>query len=139
MNQSKTKKDFSCGGVVWDKEKGSLLLIQVKNLVGDVVWTFPKGHPENNESDQEAALREVCEETGWQCEVLNSLQDISYFYSRNGTRFHKTVRWFLMKPLNKVGDFNPQEVLKIEWFPFSEVSKVIIYDSDKELLRKLSL
>ena len=62
-----TRRDFSCGGLVWDGDKNLVLLVYVQNLMKKKVWTFPKGHPEHQELDEQAALREVCEETGWRC------------------------------------------------------------------------
>src|SRR5690242_10730843 len=85
-----TKKDFSCGGMMWDEEKKKLLMVQVENFSGDVVWTFPKGHPEADETDEAAAIREVREETGWEGTVEKQLTDVTYFYTRKGIRYHKT-------------------------------------------------
>ena len=139
MTQIKeTKNDFSCGGVVWDEIRKEVLLIYTENLTKTRVWTFPKGHPELGESDQQAALREVREETGWQCDVVKALYDATYWYVRNQVRFHKTVRWFLMKPVKKTGEFNTQEVLECQWCSFSKAQELISYESDKSLLKELN-
>src|SRR5688572_16168742 len=98
-----TRKDFSCGGVVLDANKQKLLLVQVENLSGAHVWTFPKGHPEKGESDEQAALREVYEETGWECRINGPLDDISYFFVKDQIRFHKLVRWFTMEAIKETG------------------------------------
>jgi diadenosine hexaphosphate hydrolase (ATP-forming) len=66
----------SAGGVVMGH--AGVLLIKVKNLQGQVVWTFPKGHLEPGETAEEAALREVEEETGWRCKILGPLLDVEY-------------------------------------------------------------
>jgi 8-oxo-dGTP pyrophosphatase MutT (NUDIX family) len=132
-------KDFSCGGVVWDQPQDRLLLVQVENLAGNRVWTFPKGHPEPNESDTDAALREVREETGWRCQVVRPITDVDYFYTRNGQRYHKLVRWFLMAPEQKVGDFAPNEILDCQWLDVPEAKRRVLYDSEKTLLRHLGL
>ena len=134
-----TKKDFSCGGLVWDPVEKKLLVVQVENLSKSRVWTFPKGHPEKDESDEEAALREVLEETGWTCEIEQSLMDVEYFYVHDQVRYHKTVRWFLMKPVEKTGVFNTDVIVACKWADLDETKKLISYDTDRELLKKLPL
>jgi len=132
------QKDFSTGGVVWDAEKKRVLMIQVQNLSEDVVWTFPKGHPESNESDEDAALREVLEETGWESKIEQPLMEVQYFYSYKGVTYDKKVRWFFMKPLQKKGTFDPKEVLQSDWCELEKARTLVIYKSDKDLLKKLS-
>lgn len=129
-----TKKDFSCGGLVWDEAQKQLLMVQVENLAHKIVWTFPKGHPEKGETDEQAALREVLEETGWACEITKKLEDISYFYQRDGVRYHKTVRWFLMKPQAKEGSFMEHEIRDVRWATPAEAKGLVVYETDKKLL-----
>ncbi len=137
MPKLKTKMDFSAGGVVWNPTEKQMMLVRVKNLTGKEVWTLPKGHPEAKESDEEAALREVREETGWQCRVLKSMSDVHYWYVHRGVRFAKTVRWFLMAPVEKTGEFSPQEILDCRWFDLEEAAQAVTYPSDKDLLKEL--
>src|SRR5262245_15305009 len=94
-----TKLDFSAGCVVWDASKKKVLLIRVENLSGEKVWTFPKGHPDAGETVQQAALREVREETGWNCTVKQAITQVHYNYSRDKVLYKKTVEWFLMLPV----------------------------------------
>jgi 8-oxo-dGTP pyrophosphatase MutT (NUDIX family) len=132
-----TKKDFSCGGIAWDPKEKKTLLVNVENLSGQKVWTFPKGHPEANETDEQAAMREVLEETGWTCEVLKPMTDVEYFYVHDGTRFQKTVRWFFMKPIAKTGKFWEHEVVEVRWVSIKEAESMISYESDQKLLKEL--
>ncbi len=135
--QSPVREDFSCGGVVLDQSKNLLLMIQVENLSRSVVWTFPKGHPEKGETETEAALREVLEETGWECRVTKPLMDVDYYFVHDNVKTHKVVRWFLMEPIQKTGEFNPVEVKGCEWVSPSEAKKWISYESDQKLLAQL--
>ncbi len=132
-----TKKDFSSGGVVWDAKKKKLLMVYVENLSGSRTWTFPKGHPEKKETDREAAVREVREETGWACTAGKFLMDVKYTYVHGRIRYNKTVRWFMMEPVEKVGSFQEEEVLRTRWTSFAMAKKSVTYDSDKALLTKL--
>jgi 8-oxo-dGTP pyrophosphatase MutT (NUDIX family) len=63
----------SYGGVVFD-EAGRVLLVKPRNSFGGYAWTFPKGRPESGETDQDAALREVLEETGHAARIVGRLE-----------------------------------------------------------------
>lgn len=84
-------------------ERGHVLLIRARDLRDRPVWTLPKGAPNPGETSA-ATVREVREETGYRCEVLRELQPVTYWFQRDGQRVRKTVRWFLMRPLERVGD-----------------------------------
>lgn len=135
--QKPARKDFSAGGIVWDPDAGKVFLIKVRNLLKEVRWTFPKGHPDAGESDTEAALREVREETGWETEIIKPLTDVQYCYRHKGEMFDKTVRWFLMKPVKKVGEPDPNEVLESGWLTPKEARTLVSYKSDTTLLKKM--
>ncbi|MBI4396214.1 MAG: NUDIX hydrolase [Elusimicrobia bacterium] len=128
--------EVSAGGVVL--KEGRLLTVQVQNLLGDVVWTLPKGHLEKGETAAQAALREVEEETGWACRVKRPFGRAHYFFMRNGRRVSKTVHWFLMEPLKKTGESDPEEILKTGWASLATAGKRLTYPSDREILKRLS-
>jgi len=95
--------EYSAGGVVVDQDQDQVLLIQVIDLQGKNVWTFPKGQYQKGESGRDAALREVYEETGWRCRVEAKLPKSEYWFQRKGRRIKKTVQWFLMVPEEQTG------------------------------------
>lgn len=128
-------KEFSAGGVVAGPQ--GLLLIKVENLQGSIVWTFPKGHLEGGETPEQAALREVVEETGWACRVTAPLLDVQYSFKHNGRRVEKTVHWFRMEPVEKTGESDPDEVIDCRWFPMIEARDLLVYKSDLEIMDKL--
>jgi 8-oxo-dGTP diphosphatase len=133
-----TRKDFSCGGIVVGSDQ-RLLLVEVENLSGAHVWTFPKGHPERGEDDTSAALREVHEETGWECRVTGTLTDVDYFFVREGVRYHKLVRWFRMEPVKESGTPMEGEILACKWASVDEARKLLSYPTDFKLLDKLGV
>ncbi len=135
----KIKRDFSCGGLVWDSDQEKVLLVQVENLQRKKVWTFPKGHPEGQELDEATALREVCEETGWQCEIVKPIMDTQYSYVHKNVKVNKTVRWFLMRPVKQTGSFQVEEIKDARWVDLDEAKKLITYESDIKLLKRLAL
>lgn len=124
--------EFSAGGVVID-DRGQFLLIRARDLRNRPVWTLPKGTLAAGETSEQAALREVCEETGYRCEVVRELEAVTYWFQRGGRRIKKTVRWYLMHPLEKVGDHD-HEVDEVAWADREEALRRLRYDSDRRLL-----
>lgn len=135
MAQARPLFEFSAGGVVVD-EQGRILLIRARDLRSRAVWTLPKGALVAGESNTEAALREVREETGYRCEVVRELSPVTYWFQRSGQRVRKTVRWFLMRPLEKVGDHD-HEVDEVDWALRDEALNRLRYDSDRRLVNSL--
>ena len=124
--------EFSAGGVVVD-DRGQFLLIRARDLRNRPVWTLPKGTLAPGETSEQAALREVREETGYRCEVVRELEEVTYWFQRNGRRIKKTVRWYLMRPMEKVGDHD-HEVDEVAWTDREEALRRLRYDSDRHLL-----
>lgn len=124
--------EYSAGGLVVDQE-GRVLLIRARDLRNRPVWTLPKGTLIAGETSADAALREVREETGWRCEVLRELEAVTYWFQRDGARIRKTVRWFLMRPLEKVGEHD-HEVDEVKWADREDALARLRYDSDRRLL-----
>ncbi|NPA53250.1 MAG: NUDIX hydrolase [Aquificae bacterium] len=129
-----TKWEFSAGGVVYrknDEGKLEILLIRVKNR-----WSFPKGNIEKGEPKDQAALREVKEETGVDAEIVEYLGEVDYWYSMGLTRIHKFVYYYLMK--YKGGDIVPQkeEIDEAKFVPFEEVENLLTYPTDKEIFER---
>lgn len=127
-------KEFSAGGVV--TRGGKFLLIRMRNLQGDLVWTFPKGHLEGRETPRQAALREVEEESGYLCRVRRSLALVRYSFEREGTPVRKRVRWYWMEPLRRSGRADPKEIFGLRWLPYSPARRLLRYPADFRLLEK---
>lgn len=129
--------EYSAGGVAVNKQ-GRLLMVKVKNLKGDIVWTFPKGHVEKGEKSEETAVREVREETGWECRIVEPLDTVTYWFKWNSDLIRKAVRWFLMKPVKHVSEHDELEIIGVEWVDQKEAVMRATYPSDKKLLKKLA-
>ena len=124
--------EFSAGGLVVD-EQGHVLLIRARDLRNRPVWTLPKGTLIGGETSADAALREVREETGWRCELVRELEAVTYWFQRDGDRVRKTVRWYLMRPLEKAGEHD-HEVDEVAWATPEDALTRLRYDSDRRLL-----
>jgi polyphosphate kinase len=94
-------------------------------------WSFPKGKVDPGESDADAALREVLEETGITAEIGESLSPIGYI---DQTGAPKIVRYWMMKPLS--GQFSPNaEVDEVRWLSIDKALELLSYEPDRALLR----
>ena len=130
----RTEWEFSAGGVVYRKnENGKLeiLLIRVRSR-----WSFPKGNIEKGEPKDQAALREVKEETGVDAEIVSYLGEVDYWYNSGLTRIHKFVYYYLMKYIG--GDIVPQkeEIDEAKFHPIEEVEKLLSYPTDKKIFER---
>jgi 8-oxo-dGTP diphosphatase len=95
-------------------------------------WSLPKGKLEKGESWEEAALREVEEETGFRAQAGKELPSVSYM-DRKGRS--KLVRYWLMEPLE--GGFEPHgEVDELRWLTRREAADLLSYDHDRELVNR---
>ena len=114
-------------------DRGQFLLIRARDLRNRPVWTLPKGTLTPGETSEQAALREVQEETGYHCRVVRELEPVTYWFQREGRRIKKTVNWFLMRPVEKVGHHD-HEVDEVAWIDREEALRRLRYDSDRRLL-----
>jgi len=129
-------REHSAGGVVF--EDGLVLLILTVNLKGEKVWTFPKGRLEPGETPETAALREVLEETGYECRIKEALFKAHYSFTRNGLPVAKDVQWYLMEKAGGDGKpLTPGEIFAMKWCSAAEAEKILIYPSDLKILELL--
>src|SRR2546422_559698 len=73
------------------------------------------------------------EEPGYRCELERELAPVTYWFRRDGRQIKKTVRWFLMRPLEKVGDHD-HEVDEVLWTDKDDALARLRYDSDRRLV-----
>ena len=111
--------EFSCGGVILENNK--VLLVQVKSMKGRKIWTFPKGHQEEGETDIETA-------------IVKPLLKVRYAFTLKGRYVRKVVQWYLMKKLGRIGKHDPSEILAINWVSINKAKEMVEYPSDKRLL-----
>jgi len=94
-------------------------------------WSFPKGKAEEDESDEDCALREVREETGLRCRLGDELPSTEYIDSRGRP---KRVRWWQMEPVEDDGFTPNDEVDEVRWVAPDEASRLLSYERDLALL-----
>ncbi|WP_099188466.1 NUDIX hydrolase [Tepidibacter mesophilus] len=127
------REEISAGGVVLFGN--AILLLRKYN--GD--WVLPKGKVEKNEEKDEAALREVFEESGVKGEIIKYLGEIHYTFKENwdeNKTVHKTVFWYLMKA--KTMNTIPQREEGFVDAKFIHINRVVDlakYDDEKEIIK----
>lgn len=119
----------AAGGVI-ARGSGSDLEIVIVHRPRYDDWTFPKGKAESGETDEQTALREVLEETGFECNLGEELPSVSY---RDHKDRSKIVRYWVMTV--NAGAFEPNdEVDVLEWVSATEAGERLTYDHDVDVL-----
>jgi len=137
---AKRVDEVSAGGLVIDFSgtKGLLIgrLDQKDATRESLLWSLPKGHIEEGETPEEAAIREVAEETGIQSEISRELGVIDFWFMAGGKRIHKTVHHYLFKEVG--GKLAPQvtEVDEVRWFPLEQIVELLAYPDEKKLIAR---
>ena len=121
----------AAGGVVWRPKQGTVEVALVHRPAYDD-WSLPKGKLQSGESEAEAALREVEEETGLRCNLGPELGVLSYTDNKGRP---KTVRYWQMTVAG--GHLAPaNEVDDARWVPLEEARATLSYEHDRDLLQR---
>lgn len=129
----------SAGGVAHRAVDGEIQVVVIKTST-EGRWQLPKGMIDPGETAQIAALREVREEAGITCEIIEPLEVIEYWFvgAFDGPkkRYHKKVHFYLMKYLE--GDVNDHdhEVVEARWVDIDQAKKMLAFDTEKKLIAK---
>lgn len=123
----------SCGAIVFRKYHGNTELLLIKHSAGGN-WSFPKGHMESGETEQQTALREVKEETHIDVELDPSFREVVTFSPKRDVK--KDVIYFLGRAKNF--DYIPRqgEIAQIKWVEINLSHSFLNYDNDKQLVNK---
>jgi 8-oxo-dGTP pyrophosphatase MutT (NUDIX family) len=137
---AKRVDEVSAGGLVIDATGKLGLLIgrrDHKDATGQkILWSLPKGHIEEGESPEEAALREVEEETGIVSVIEKSLGVIDFWFMAGGMRIHKTVHHYLFRENGGLLAPQESEVDEVAWFPLAEIVDRLAYPDEKKLIAR---
>jgi 8-oxo-dGTP pyrophosphatase MutT (NUDIX family) len=130
------RREFSAGGVVVRRFSGVWQFAAIRPLGKRDTWALPKGHIDGRETEQEAAIREVREETGMRTGLDEKLGDVSYWFRADGDRIFKQVSFFLL--IWQSGSPMPQttEVEEVAWFDLEQAADVLAYPGERDIALK---
>ena len=128
-------KEKSCGAIVFKKQKDGIKYLLLHYGAGH--WDFPKGRQEKNENEEQAAMREIKEETG--IEDVNLIdgfrETINYFYKLGEETVFKEVIFFLAQAATDEVKLSSEHI-GYAWLGYENAYKKLTFSNAKELLRK---
>ncbi len=127
------RREKSCGALVYRSHGGKLELLLIRHRFGGH-WSFPKGHVESGENEEQTALREVREETGLEIELAEGFrQSVEYFPK---PYIKKQVVYFLGRAVS--GDVRRQEeeISELRWVDIDEAHRMVPFANDKNLIQQ---
>lgn len=129
-------REVSAGGVVMQADRVLVIVPARRAADGSHVLGLPKGHPDGGETLEQAAAREVREETGVIAELVQELGEVRYWYVRNRRRVAKSVHFFLFRYLS--GDLadHDEEVLDARWMGLHEAQRALTYPGERDMVTR---
>ena len=131
--------ETSAGGLIIDVQAGRAVtaVIARRNRGGRQEWCLPKGHLEGRETAEQAAVREIAEETGISGRVLRHLATIDYWFAGDDHRVHKVVHHFLLEATG--GDLTTEndpdhEAEDVAWVDLEDVSRRLAYPNERRIV-----
>jgi 8-oxo-dGTP pyrophosphatase MutT (NUDIX family) len=129
-----SSEERSAGGVVVRGEQVLVIVPTRRAADGASVLGLPKGHIDPGESELQAAMREVREETGVQVELASELGEVRYWYSREGRPVPKTVVFYLFRYLRGDPADHDDEVEEARWMGLREAQHALTYAGEREMV-----
>lgn len=125
-------KEKSCGAVIFTRDKKELKFVLIKNIEGS--YGFPKGRVEDNETEEETALREIKEEVGLDVDIIKGFKTFDVYLAGRGKKTVKTVIYFLATYSNQQLVAQEDEVASIVVLPFKQCLKTLKFKGAKRVL-----
>lgn len=128
-----TEKSFGTIPLMFEKS-WFVFLVQLKN---GSHWGFPKGHPEQDESPQDTAVRELTEETRLSIKRFLSPEPFieTYTFKKEEQTVNKTVHYFLVE-VEGTYILQKGEIIDGKWFSFESAKNILTYEQSKKILQQ---
>ena len=134
MTRARAQRETSAGGVVYRLHEGGALFLLIRDSYQN--WGFPKGHLESGERAEDAALREVREETGIDDLALRGrIETIDWYFRFRGQLIHKVCHFYLME--TSQATTNPQHaegITACRWVSYDDARTAISYANARKVL-----
>ena len=134
--QRRPREEVSAGGIVFRRDGERTLYLLIRDSYRN--WGFPKGHLEDGEAPEQAALREVGEETGLAELALRApIETIDWEFRFRGRRIHKTCHFFLIEtPARRTTPLRAEGITACRWASFEQAQELIGYDNARAVLKQ---
>lgn len=136
MSRARAKQEVSAGGIVYRAQGGQPLFLLIRDSYGNL--GFPKGHLEKGEPPDQAAVREVLEETGVEQPVLRGhIDTIDWYFRFRGRLIHKVCHFYLMETASeRTSPQRAEGITECQWVPFGDALAAVSYANAREVLRR---
>ncbi|MDB4880976.1 MAG: hypothetical protein JWL60_2422 [Gemmatimonadetes bacterium] len=136
MTRARAQRETSAGGVVYRLASGTPLFLLIRDSYAN--WGFPKGHLEAGERADEAALREVREETGLRDVQLRGVIDtIDWYFRFRGRLIHKVCHFYLMETgEHETAPQQAEGITACQWVAYDAASTAVSYANARHVLRR---
>jgi 8-oxo-dGTP pyrophosphatase MutT (NUDIX family) len=136
MTRARASRETSAGGVVFRVEEGTPFFLLIRDSYAN--WGFPKGHVERGESTEDAALREVREETGLrELSSCGLIDTIDWYFRFRGRLIHKSCHFYLMETSeSETAPQRAEGITACQWVTYAEAHEAVSYANAREVLRR---
>jgi len=136
MTRARAQRETSAGGVVYRLHSGHAVFLLIRDSYQN--WGFPKGHLESGERAEDAALREVREETGIDDLALRGqIETIDWYFRFRGQLIHKVCHFFLMEAEETTTRPQADEgITACRWERFDDAVHLVSYENARDVLRR---
>jgi 8-oxo-dGTP pyrophosphatase MutT (NUDIX family) len=135
----KTQERISAGGVAF-RNDGGKVEIAIIQTSREGRWQLPKGIIDPGETPEKAAIREVREEAGIDCEIVEKIDSVDYWYvdrwGKEPARVHKFVHFYLMKYVSGDVADHDDEVVDVRWSNIEETIESLAFNDEKNMVKK---
>jgi ADP-ribose pyrophosphatase YjhB (NUDIX family) len=136
VTRARARLETSAGGIVVRREGGHTLYLLIRDSYHN--WGFPKGHVEAGERPEDAAMREVCEETGLRdVRLRGAIHTVDWYFRFRGRLIHKVCHFYLMETEHTQTEPQADEgITACRWEGFDDAVGLISYENAREVLRR---